>query len=166
MAHASFEQSIFIAVPPSVVHRFLSTLHEHPKIHPLIIRIDQAEPTPGPDGRPIDHYRVRDRMKLGPMMIQFTYRVDMSVTNANEIVSDAYQSPRIHLHNVTTCQAEGNGTRLHEHVDITAPALLMKTVHQQGSQSHQEMFANLKRLLETGEARVDSSARATDAPQQ
>lgn len=148
MAQAFFEQDIFIAVSPTIVRKFLETLNEHTKIHPLIIRIQQMESTNAADGLKVDHYRVRDRMKQGPFTLQFTYRVDMSIHTNGEIISDAYQSPGIHLHNVTSCEEENDGTLLRERVEITAPYLLIKTVQQQGLQSHKEMFVRLKQLLE------------------
>lgn len=89
-------------------------------------------------------------MKQGPLTIQFTYRVDMHMGVTGEIISDAYQFPGIHLHNITSCQTENQGTRLQERVTITAPRLLIKTVDQQGQQAHREMFQNLKKLLEAG----------------
>lgn len=151
MAHATFELDTFIEVSPAVVRDFLTTLHNQIKIHPLIVKIQQENSTTRQDGVSVDHYRIRDRMKLGPFTIQFTYRVEMSITATGEIISDAYQAPRIHLHNTTWCLAERNGTRLRERVEIKAPGLLIQTVYQQGKQAHEKSFENLKRLLEKGQ---------------
>jgi len=148
MAHSVFEVDTFIEVPPTTVRDFLSSLNNHMQIHPLIIQIQQMETTDRPDGLKVDHYRIRDRMKLGPFTIQFTYRVEMSIKPTGEIVSDAYQSPGIHLQNTTWCMTEGNGTRLRELVEIYAPGLLIQTVHQNGLEAHKKMFAKLKKVLE------------------
>ncbi len=148
MGHASFDLSTFIVASPETVSNFLASLRNHDQIHPLIIRVQQLASTYTSDGLKVDNYLIRDRMKQGPFTIRFTYRVELSVTNTGEIVADAYQAPQIHLHNVTTCRAEGSGTRVQEHVEITAPRLVLKTTYQQGMQAHQRMFANLKKLLE------------------
>jgi hypothetical protein len=148
MAHSVFEVDTFIEVPPIRVRSFLSTLDNQMQIHPLITQIQQTEITDRPDGLKVNHYRIRDRMKLGPFTIRFTYRVEMIVKPTGEIVSDAYQSPGIHLQNTTWCMAEGSGTRLRELVEIYAPGLLIQTVHQNGLAAHKKMFANLKKILE------------------
>ena len=105
--------------------------------------------TARPDGVKIDHYLISDRMKLGPFTTQFTYRVEMSNRPTGEIISDAYQKPGIHLHNTTLCLSEGNGTRVRERVEISAPGLLIQTVHKEGLAAHQQMFATLKEVLES-----------------
>ncbi|MBO0791111.1 MAG: SRPBCC family protein [Ktedonobacteraceae bacterium] len=147
MARSAFEIDIFIDAPPTRVKDFLKTLNNHTRIHPLIINIQHTRTTHSPDGTAIDHYTIQDRMKQGPFMLTFSYRVEMSVNANDEIVYDAHQFPRIFLHNVTRCLPEGTGTRLKEHVEITAPGLLIKTVHTQAQASHQEMFTRLKDVL-------------------
>ncbi|GHO65246.1 hypothetical protein KSC_041380 [Ktedonobacter sp. SOSP1-52] len=148
MAQDSFEIDTFIEVPPEKVKSFLSTLSNHTQIHPLIVNIAYEKTTKAADGSRIDHYKIRDRMKQGPFMTTFTYSVEMSINARGEIVYDAHQSPGIYLHNVTICLPEGNGTRIQERVEITAPSLLIKTVYKQGLASHKEMFAKLKAILE------------------
>ena len=147
MARSAFEIDIFIDAPPARVKDFLKTLHNHMQIHPLIINIQHTGTTKAPDGTAIDHYIIRDRMKQGPFMLTFSYRVEMRINANDEIVFDAYQFPRISLHNVTSCLPEGTGTRLREHVEITAPSLLIKTVHTQAQAAHKEMFERLKSVL-------------------
>ena len=148
MPQTSFEQDIFISTSPEKVKNFLTTLSNHRQIHPLIVNIQHTATTTATDGSEVNHYKIRDRMKQGPLMFSFTYDVEMSINAQGEIVFDAHQSPGIHLHNITRCHPEGAGTRVIERVEITAPSLLIKTVYKQGLASHQEMFVNLKKLLE------------------
>ncbi|WP_051133266.1 SRPBCC family protein [Nocardia paucivorans] len=149
MSRAAFSLAIHIAAEPEAVREVLTDLDGYPRIHPLVTAVDRLSTTSSADER-TDHYRVHDRMKLGPLTISFAYRVEMSVTPAGDIVSDAYQFPRIRLHNVTTCRPEGNGSLVHEHVDIVAPRPLVATVHRKGLDAHRIMFERLKALLENG----------------
>src|SRR5258708_19258009 len=149
MSQAVFEVDTFINVPPAFVLNFVSTLHNHKKIHALNIDIQLGKKTVRPDGINVDHWRITDRMKLGLFTIKFTYRVDMSTLPNGEVISDAYQSLNVHLHNVTQCLPEGTGTRLKEHVEVFAPAMLMKTTYENGFDAHKKMFANIKTLLES-----------------
>lgn len=152
MAHTSFKQDIFIATSSEKVTDFLVGLNNHSQIHPLIVKVEQTASSTAEDGTEIKHYKIRDRMKQGPFTIAFTYDVTIGINTQGEIVSDAYQKPGIHLHNITRCLPEGNGTRVTEYVEITAPRLLIQTVFKQGLASHKEMFANLKKVLENIDA--------------
>ncbi|GCF09803.1 SRPBCC family protein [Dictyobacter arantiisoli] len=148
MSQTAFEQDIFIHAAPEKVHAFLSALDNHTQIHPLIVAIRHTQTSAASDGTPINHYVIRDRMKQGPFMMTFSYRVEMSITPQGMIVYDAHQFPAIYLHNTTMCVPEDNGTRLKERVEITAPRLMVNTVYSQALASHQEMFAKLKTILE------------------
>ena len=148
MANTAFEQDIFIAVQPEVVRDFLSTLHNHPKIHPLIIDVRHTNTTTAPDGTQVNHYLIRDQLRQGPFTYKITYRVTMNVNDAGAIISDAYQFPRIYLHNETHFLPQGNGTRVKERVEIRAPRLLIGIVYQQAILSHRKMLENLKSVLE------------------
>ena len=141
MAQSSFEQDIFIQASPTKVEAFLSTLDNHTQIHPLIVNIRHTHTSTAPDGTTINHYVIRDRMKQGPFMMTFSYRVEMSINAEGTIVYDAHQSPGIYLHNTTQCLLEGSGTRIKERVEITSPGLLAKTVYTQALDSHKEMFS-------------------------
>lgn len=148
MAQSSFEHDIFIQASLEKVKAFLSTLDNQAQIHPLIVDIRHTHVSTTPDGTTINHYVIRDRMKQGPFLLTFSYRVEMSIDAQGTIVYDAYQSPGIHLHNTTQCLPEGNGTRVKERVEITSLGLLAKTVYTQALASHKEMFSNLKSVLE------------------
>jgi|SRR5579883_660975 hypothetical protein len=149
MAQTTFDQDIFIAAPLERVRTHLTALMTRiEEIHPLVIATQHVKTTTAPDGSAIEHYRVRDRMKLGPFSITFTYRVEMSASPEGRLVSHAYQSPGIHLYNTTWCEPEGNGTRVREHIEITAPRLLMNITYNGAATAHQELFAKLKARLE------------------
>ncbi|HEX7733861.1 MAG TPA: SRPBCC family protein [Ktedonobacteraceae bacterium] len=155
MALTTFEQDIFIAASPDVVRQELAHLMTNvAELHPFVIWTKLVKTETAPDGSKIDYYEVRDRMKLGPFTIAFTYKVDMNVTPAGELHSNAYQSPGIHLMNRTWFVAENGGTRVREHIDITAPGWLMKTTYNGAEIAHKEMFAKLKEKLEAAQSLV------------
>ncbi len=149
MAHTTFEQDIFIAAPPEIVRAQLAKLMTDVKeMHPFVIATQHVKTTTAPDGTPVQHYLVRDRMKLGLWTIAFTYRVDMTISADGKLTSNAYQSPGIHLYNITWCELEGQGTRIREYIEITAPRLLMKLTYKGAATAHKELFANLKERIE------------------
>lgn len=148
MVYAAFEQDVFIAAPPETVRGFLAKTTNLSEIHPYIVQIQHLNRTQAPDGVSVDYYRIRDCLKLGPLTLCITYRASASVNAAGELISDAYYSPGIHLHNVTICQEEGDGSRVKERIEIKAPSLLMKTTYERAFFSHAEMIANLKHMLE------------------
>jgi hypothetical protein len=153
MAHTTFEQDIFIAAAPATVRARLERLMTNTEeLHPFVLWTRHVETTTAPDGARVDHYLVRDRMKMGPFTIRFTYKVDMTVTATGELVSNAYQSPGIHLYNHTWCEPERNGTRVREHIDITAPRSLLKTTYKGAATAHLEMFQKLRAELEKEQA--------------
>jgi hypothetical protein len=153
MARTTFDQDIFVAASPAIVHERLTKLMTTiTEMHPLVIWARHVQTTTAPDGTPVEHYLVRDQMKLGPFPIAFTYRVDMTVSTDGKIISNAYQSPGIHLYNTTWCEAAGNGTHIREHIEITAPRLLMDVTYHGAVSSHKEMLEKFKQLAEQEQA--------------
>ena len=152
MAHTIFEQDMFIAAPPEIVQAQLARLMTDIKeMHPFVIATQHVKTTTSPDGMPVQHYRVRDRMKLGFWKIEFTYRVDMTVSANGKLTSNAYQSPGIHLYNMTWCEPERQGTRVREYIEITAPLLLMNPTYKGAVSAHKELFVKFKARVEQGQ---------------
>ncbi len=148
MAQAAFEQDVFIKTAPKTARDFLAAMTNHPKIHPLIVSITPLAPTTDPDGTVVQHYQIRDRMRVGPFTLVFRYHATTREHGPDELKLSAFQFPGIKLFNTTRFVAEGDGTRVSEQIRIEAPRLLMGTVLRQAQQSHQQMLSNLKRQLE------------------
>ncbi len=168
MAHTTFEQSILIAAPQAAVRNELAHLMTNvSELHPFVVWTRLVKTETAPDGSKIEYYQVRDRMKLGPFTIAFTYRVDMNVTPGGQLISNAYQSPGIHLYNQTSFQETDGGTLVSEHIDITAPGWLLKTTYDGAAVSHKEMFAKLKEKIEQAQtSQVSESAEQPAAVKQ
>lgn len=163
MAHTTFEQSLFIAAPQEAVRTELAHLMTNvAELHPFVIWTRLIKTETASDGSKVDYYQVRDRMKLGPFTIAFTYSVDMNVSPDGQLISNAYQSPGIHLYNQTSFESASGGTLVREHIDITAPALLLKTTYEGAAISHKEMFARLKEKIE--QAKSPESLAETKQP--
>lgn len=151
MAHTTFDQDVFIAASPAVVQEYLTQLMTNISgMQPFVIWSRHVRTTTTSDGERVDHYRVREHVKLGLVVLPITVKVDMCVTTTGRLVSNAYQSPGIHLHNHTWCEPEGRGTRVCEHIEITAPRLLLKTTYSGAASAHKEMFARFKARVEQG----------------
>jgi len=160
MAQTLFEQNILIAAPQAVVQEHLAKLMtDVAEMHPFVVWTRHVQTTDAPDGTKIDHYLVHDRMKLGPFNLAFTYKVDMNVTATGQLVSNAYQSPGIHLYNQTWCEPADAETRVSERIEITAPRWLMKTTYDGAAKAHKEMFANLKTKIEQAEILAPSDSQ-------
>lgn len=149
MSRAAFDLAVYIAAEPAAVREALVDVDGYPQIHPLVTRVDRLPvSTPSADSR-TDRYRIRDRMELGPLMVSFAYRLEMTVTEEGDIVSDTYRFPGIRLHHVTTCRPEKDGSLVYEHVDIVAPRPLVATIRQKCLHAHRIMFGRLKAVLES-----------------
>ena len=91
---------------------------------------------------------------MGPLTLRITYRTEIAVDATGAVVSDAYQSPGVHLHviaRLTALPATAGvpQTRVDETVTVEAPRLLLDYVRAQAQRSHQELCTNLKRWLES-----------------
>jgi hypothetical protein len=152
MARASFEQTIEVAAPAEAVRAALSTLTAHDQLHPLIVSVRAMPAGAAPDGSQLRRYRIVDRVRMGPLSLRVTYRAEVWVDAGGAVVSDAFQSPGVHLHvvsRVTPVTSAGGETRVDETVTIDAPRLLLGYVRAQAQQAHRDLFTNLKRCLES-----------------
>ena len=157
MAEQRFEQSIGIRAAPGVVRSFLSDLHRHRDLHPLIERIEDLPPR---SGRPeVRRYRVTDRMRLGPLSFRIAYVAEIRPVPPDLIFGTAWQSPGVEVHTRYRVSPAPGGTLLREDAQLRAPRLLIAYAHRQAEAAHRETFARLKVLLESESARDAAAAR-------
>jgi len=148
MARGGFSHTIEIAVPPNALHAFLSDLRNYVPLHPLIESIEDLPPTPAlPHAR---HYRVVDRIPIGPFRLTTTYRAALETVSAQMVRGHAWQFPAVHLVTDYALHPTGGGTRLVEHASVEAPFPLLGFVIRQASRAHAATLVGLKALLERG----------------
>jgi Polyketide cyclase / dehydrase and lipid transport len=141
-----FEHALEIAVPRARLHAFLAALENFAPLHPLIESITSLPPDPArPAAR---HYRVVDRIPVGPFRLEAIYRAAIEVIAEDEIRGEAWQSPGVHLVTTYHLEPRGTGTRLRESVVVEAPFGLRRFVAHQASTSHRATLEGIKALLE------------------
>lgn len=154
-ATTAFENEVDIAVAPAKVADFLGDFANFALIHPLIVDIAQGEPRPDALGAaaapPRRFYKVTDRLSCGPLSIHIRYDVALTQAGPQALLFEAWQRPRIHLHNRLSWQAlPQGGTRVREEVILQAPGLLLALVKRMAQEAHAESFVRLKERLELG----------------
>ena len=150
MKHASFATEIVIAAAPDVVYDLLADPANLQVMHPLIVNVEELERGTDKHGSVFYRLKITDRLEILGLGFTIQYRVLTSLPGNGKIISDAYQSPKVHLHNETEIIPQGSGVLLREQVTVEAPALLMRYTLRQAQASHQKMFENLKIHLERG----------------
>ncbi|MBI1793920.1 MAG: SRPBCC family protein [Chloroflexi bacterium] len=146
MKQGTFEHEIFIEAEPKKIVDFLVEHTNHPRFHPLIMAVKETIPPPPGVLR---RFMITDQLVWGPFHFKITYRADVLKATANEMLTEAYQSPGTYVTNHSTFMAEGKGSRLHETITLKAPNLLFNYAFEQARSSHAELVAQLKQVLET-----------------
>ena len=152
MAHSLFEIDTFVDAPPATVREILAVADNQRKLEHFPGSLQLMQTSSDPSGTTIEHYRISEQRKRGPITIQSTMRVEMSLKPTGEIVFDTYRTPGTHIHTIMWCLKEGQGTRLRDMVEIYAPTLLIQSIHQQAMQRHKRVFENLKQMLKAANA--------------
>jgi hypothetical protein len=153
MASADFVHEIAIHVKRARLHAFLCDLRNYVPLHPLIESIEEI--SRGDESTAARHYRVVDRIPLGPLRLRTVYTAALEPIGEYEVHGHAWQSPGIRLHTVYGLEDIESGTKLSERVSIDAPRMLRRFVVSQARRSHEETLRKLKALLEAaGESRA------------
>ncbi|MFO0687280.1 MAG: hypothetical protein U0900_01080 [Myxococcota bacterium] len=179
-----FELEIEIAVPRAVLHAFLCDLEAIAPLHPLIESIRALPPRPElPRAR---HYRVVDRIPVGPLTLTTVYTAALDPVADDEVHGHAWQSPGVYLHTVYHLEpgasapgGAGAGrsagaagaddgpvtTRLREQVALRAPFGLRRFVTRQARDAHRTTLEKMKALLESrGRISADPRSAPDDRP--
>lgn len=153
MATRAFTVEVHIGSPKERVGRVLRDFPNYGKIHPLITAISGSEPRPGVAVAPAEKrrwYKVTDRLPLGPIPFFITYDVALAEKGPESLLFEAWQWPRIYLHNQTSWRAdESGGTYVREEVRVHAPRLLLAMVVGTAEKAHRRSFSALKEMLES-----------------
>lgn len=146
-----FELERLVHVPPAVLHEFLCDLHRYVPLHPFIESIEDLPPRPDlPNAR---HYRVVDRIPVGPFALKTVYVAALDPVSADEVHGHAWQFPGIRLLTAYALEEVEGGTRLVERCSVRAPRWLRSFVVAQARKAHAATLDELKALLEADSIR-------------
>ena len=99
--------------PPEDVRDFYVDLDNLKLIHPLVVSVQTTRRSEERDGY-MQTYRVRDRIRFGPLTIPVGYVARIHVPIAGDVTSDARQFPFVHLKSVVRFDSVAAGTRVVE----------------------------------------------------
>lgn len=127
----------------------LADLHVLADLHPLIESIEELpRDVTSPDTR---HYRVVDRIAVGPLSLRVTYEAWLRIASRDEVRGRAEQFPRVRLDTVYRLRpgARPGATAVDEVVRVEAPWGLRAWVCRAAEAAHHETLVRLKRHLES-----------------
>lgn len=142
----TFEKEIFIQSDPATVINVIADYSKHPKIHPLIVKVERAKDEPAG----VKRYFITDSLKWGPFKFKIKYRADIISVTEDTVHTEAYQSPGTFVTNITKVTPQGTGVRLHETITMRAPDMLFDYAFQQARNAHEEMLKRIKAFVEAG----------------
>lgn len=130
--------------PPEVVRAFYVDLRNIISIHPLVVSVTPADPIPNDDGY-AQHYRIRDRIPVGPFTISVGYGARVEVPLVGDVYTEARQFPHVRLDGIVSFDADsGGGTRLTERLIITAPRPIAAFTVREAEKAHQAMLLGIQ----------------------
>ncbi|KKC05315.1 SRPBCC family protein [Mycobacterium nebraskense] len=148
VAHAEHTLTEEVPAPPDQVRDFYVDLDNIKLVHPLIVSVETLSRNETPDGY-LHSYRVRDRIPLGPFTMKITYRARLRVPAAGDVLTEADQSPGVHLRGTVRFEPIAAGTRVTERIRIAAPRLLAPMTTREAVKAHVEMLAGIRRHFES-----------------
>ncbi|MGZ4562877.1 MAG: SRPBCC family protein [Mycobacterium sp.] len=149
VAHAEHTLTEEVPASPGEVRDFYVDLDNIKLVHPLIVSVETLSRSETPDGS-VHSYRVRDRIPLGPFTINITYRARLQLPAAGDVLTEADQSPGVHLRGTVSFEPIVAGTRVTERIRIAAPRLLATMTTREAVKAHIAMLAGIRRHFETG----------------
>ena len=144
MKTRTFEKEIFIQSDAATVINVIADYTQHPKIHPLIIKVERAKDEPPGTKR----YFITDSRKWGPFKFKIKYRADIISVTEDTVHTEAYQPPGTFVTNLTKITPQGDGVLLHETITMRAPDMLYEYAFQQAKSAHAEMLERIKAFVE------------------
>ena len=144
MKTRTFEREIFIRSDPATVIDVIADYRQHPKIHPLIIKVERAKEEPAG----VKRYFITDSLKWGPFKFKIKYRADIISVTEDTVHTEAYQAPGKFVTNLTKVTPHGSGVVLHETITMRAPDMLFEYVFQQTKAAHAETVERIKSFVE------------------
>lgn len=144
MKQGIFEKQILIQSDVVTVIGVVANYSQHHKIHPLIVKVEQAKDAPAG----IQRFFITDQLVWGPFKFKIKYQADIVSVTADTVHTEAYQSPGTYVTNITRVTPAQNGVILHETITLKAPSLLFGYAFQQAQIAHEEMLKRIKKFVE------------------
>jgi hypothetical protein len=144
MKQGTFEKKIFIQSDVATVVNVIADYSNHHKIHPLIIKVEQAQDAP--EG--IKRYFITDSLQWGPFKFKTKYQADIIAVTGDTIHTEAYPSLGTSVTNITRITPKENGVILHETITISTPNIFFGYVFKQAEGAHEEMLKRIKSFVE------------------
>ena len=145
MKQGTFEKEIFIKSDAATVINVIADYSQHHKIHPLIVKVEEA--AEAPEG--VKRFFITDSLQWGPFKFKIKYQADILSVTHDTVHTQAYQSPGTYVTNMTKVLPQGDGVRLHEVITIKAPDLLFNYAFGQAETAHGEMLQRIKTYVES-----------------
>jgi hypothetical protein len=148
---ASAQQTLTELVPgePGEVRDFYVDLDNIRLVHPLVVSVRTTSRTETADGY-TQTYRVHDRIPLGPFVLRISYRARLRVPATGQVIAESHQFPRVRLHTAVAFEPVDAGTRVVEHMRISAPRPLVGVTAREAVSAHTVMLAGIRRHFESG----------------
>jgi len=148
VAHAERTLTRAVPAPPDEVRDFYVDLNNIKLVHPLIVSVETLSRSETPDGY-LQSYRVKDRIPLGPFTIKIAYQARLHVPAKGDVMTEADQSPGVHLRGTVSFEPIETGTRVTERIRIAAPRLLAPMTTREAVKAHIAMLAGISRHFES-----------------
>lgn len=148
MRESNYQLSLTINAPWDKIYAFVADLPNHAQIHPLIVGIREVGRPEMHNGFPRRYFKIRDRLLIWKIPLYFSYSTITTLDPPYQLVAEAYQFPRVSLHNTLRCEPDGMGAKVSEKVVVRAPNLLHNYVVQQAKAAHWQSFLRLKAIFE------------------
>ena len=144
MKQGTFEKQIFIQSDVKTVVGVVANYNQHHKIHPLIVKVEQAQDAP----TGVQRFFITDQLQWGPFKFKIKYRADIISVTQDTVHTEAFQSPGTYVTNITKVTPAQSGVTLHETITLKAPDLLFGYAFQQAQTAHEEMLKRIKHFIE------------------
>lgn len=145
MKQGTFEKQIFIQSDVATVVGVVANYNQHHKIHPLIVKVEQAQNAPAG----VQRFFITDQLQWGPFKFKIKYQADIVSVTADTVHTEAFQSPGTYITNITKVTPSQDGVILHETITLKAPDLLFGYAFQQAQTAHEEMLKRIKGFVES-----------------
>jgi DNA-binding transcriptional LysR family regulator len=146
MGRRVFEVSATVPVGPSAVVDFLMDLTRHRGLHPFLVSASVAATGTSSEG-PWWEWRVEERPRLGPVRYRLRFPARLTRTSSASMTAVVRAGPGCSLCSTTTARADGDGCRVVETAEVTAPWPVLGYMARQGEAAHVRTFARLPEVL-------------------